>query len=323
MTNESKEISIFDNIKTDIAKLGDEFEMMLPSHIDKDKFVMTVVTAIQRNKDLMAPEIDKPSLYMSCMESAQDGLIPNGKEAALVTFNTNIGTKRQPKYIKKVQYMPMIQGLRKLVERSGQIKKWTIQVVKEGDLFEYELGDNEFIKHVPGKKRGKTTHAYSIAHLRSGEISREVMDIDQLNDIRTRSKNATNAIWNLNTDEMHRKTVGHRHYKQLPSSPDIDQFMQRWEGDFDLDRDPEPRIINEDNIPEEDISQDPDDDAPPVEGDIIVSGENEVVSLIEGCSDMEVLTDLLRDVNNIKDFQQQKEAHKAWMKRKSELEVTA
>ena len=133
MNEPNKELTIFNNIKKDIANLGDELQMMLPSHIDKDKFVMTVVTAIQKNTDLMDEQVNKPSLYMACMESAQDGLIPNGKEAALVIFNTNIGTQAKPEWIKKVQYMPMIQGLRKLVERSGLIKKWTVQIVKEKD----------------------------------------------------------------------------------------------------------------------------------------------------------------------------------------------
>lgn len=323
----SKEITIFDNIKKDIVNLGDEFQMMLPSHIDKDKFVMTVVTAIQRNPDLMDRQINKPSLYMACMEAAQDGLIPNGKEAALVIFNTNIGTKAKPDWVKKVQYMPMIQGLRKLVDRSGLIKKWTVQVVKEHDQFKYELGDNEFIRHKPASgSRGRTTHAYSIAHLRSGEISREVMDLQQLEEVRKKSKNADNAVWTYNKDEMYRKTVGHRHYKTLPSSAEIDQFMQRWESGFDLDNNgqPEPRIINDDDFPEDEIQ--PQDNAEPeaqapVEGDILPVADDEIIGLINGCDSMDVLTDMLRDVNKIPDFQQKKAAHKAWMKRKSELEV--
>jgi len=320
----SNAVTVFDRIKTDINHMGGDFKMMLPGHIDSDRFVMTVVTAITKNPDLYNNETDKPSLYMACMECAQDGLAPDGREAVLNIFNTNIGTKQNPKWIKKVQYMPMIQGLRKLAQQSGQVKKWTVQIVRQNDEFDYAFGDDEYIKHRPAKtNRGNITHAYSIAHLATGEISREIMDVGELEAVRSCSKNAQNAIWTKNVAEMYRKTVARRHYKSLPKSPEVTQFMDRFDRNWDYgNRDIETNdeyIAPADSVPDTDIPE-PGNDPEIIPGE---DSANSLHSIIRSCKDMEQLQDCLRDLNQIKDLETKKAAHKVWMEQKTKLEATA
>jgi len=320
----SNAVTVFDRIKQDINQLGGDFKMMLPSHIDPDRFVMTVVTAIQKNPELYNKEVDKPSLYMACMECAQDGLIPDGREAVLNIFNTNIGSKQNPNWIKKVQYMPMIQGLRKLAYQSGEIREWAVRIVRENDFFDYQLGDQESITHKPAKSnRGKITHAYSIAHLATGEISREVMDIGELEDVRSRSKNAQNSIWTMNPAEMYRKTVARRHYKSLPRSPQVIRFMDRFDRNWDYgNRDIETNdeyIAPADSVPDTDIPE-PGNDPEIIPGE---DSANSLHSIIRSCKDMEQLQDCLRDLNQIKDLETKKAAHKVWMEQKTKLEATA
>lgn len=241
----SNALQAIDSIKTEVRGLGPEFKALLPSHISEEKFIQTCMMAIQKNQDLAHPDVDKPSLFLACAEAASDGLIPNGKEAALVIFNTNVGTREKKRYIKKVQYMPMIGGMKKLVRNSGTIKKWTINVVKENDYYEYELGDNERIVHRPTlKNRGATVAAYSIAVLTNGEVSRVWMDLEDLEAVRKTSKNAEEIIWKKHRDEMYKKTVARRHYKDLEHSPELDRYMDRWDKDFE--------IVDEDDVPDDD-----------------------------------------------------------------------
>jgi recombination protein RecT len=103
----------------------------------------------------------------------------------------------------------MIAGLRKKVRNSGEIATWDAQVVHEKDHFEFELGDDPYIKHKPfmGGNRGKVIAAYSVATLKTGEKSREVMTVEQIERVRAMSKAKDRGPWVDHYEEMCRKTV--------------------------------------------------------------------------------------------------------------------
>jgi recombination protein RecT len=131
----------------------------------------------------------------------------------------------------------MIQGIRKKVLNSKMLKDWNVQVVQQGDEFDYQLGDDPFIAHRPAKRGGRTRpvlFAYSIATYNSGAKSREVMNIDQIKDIQSKSK-ARRGPWSdpIFFPEMCRKTVAKLHAKQLPMSTDIDMLLRRDEEELD------------------------------------------------------------------------------------------
>lgn len=232
---EPKKLSTFDEIRQTLLSpdFSSQLKMALPPHIPVDRFQRIVVTAISQKPDLLTG--DRRSLFTACLRSAQDGLLPDGREATLQIYNTNVGTSEKPNWVKMVQYMPMIEGLRKKVRNSGEIIDWSIRVVKEKDEFTYELGDSEKIVHKPAlRDRGATIGAYSIVTFKSGEKSREFMDVDQIEDVRKRSKTPNAGPWKSDYDEMCRKTVGRRHYKALPKSTDIDGFMQHIDDLYDM-----------------------------------------------------------------------------------------
>jgi len=127
--------------------------------------------------------------------------------------------------------MPMVLGIRKKVRNSGVLVDWTVQVVQEGDEFDFQLGDNPHIHHRPAPRGGRARRviaAYSIATYPDGTVSREVMNADQLEDIRRKSK-AKKGPWSdpVYYPEMCRKTVAKLHSKQLPMSTDLDRIMHR------------------------------------------------------------------------------------------------
>lgn len=212
----SKQLTVVDGIR----KMEVEFASALPKHIPSERFTRNAITVINSNPELLGNDVDKRSLYGSVMKAAQHGLIVDGREAALVSFYSKKNNARI------VQYIPMVEGIMKLVRNSGEVSVISVHVVKENDHFDYELGDNERMVHKPAlKDRGETVGAYSIVTMKDGEKSREWMDIDQINAIRGRSKASQSGPWVTDFDEMCRKTVFRRHAKRLPKSSDIDELL--------------------------------------------------------------------------------------------------
>jgi recombination protein RecT len=133
----------------------------------------------------------------------------------------------------------MVQGIRKKIRNSGEIKEMHAFAVYEGDEFQYELGDRPFIRHIRKGKGGrgrKITYAYSVAEFKDGSLSRDVMDIDEIEDIRKQSSRAKKGPWSVKAfyPEMCVKTVVKHHAKSLPSSTDLDRLLHRDDALYDF-----------------------------------------------------------------------------------------
>ena len=216
---QTKALTPIDEMRGTLAKMGPEFKKALPSHIDADKFGRVIMTAIQGNHDLLLT--DRNSFFGAAMKAAQDGLLPDGREAAFVTFNTKAG--------KMAVYMPMITGVLKKFRNSGECLSVSCHTVNENDDFDYwtdELG--EHIKHTPKfGDRGPLKLAYAVARTKDGGIYIEVMDENEINKVRSVSKAKDSGPWASWTEEMWRKTVFRRLAKKLPMSTDLERTIER------------------------------------------------------------------------------------------------
>lgn len=232
-----------DEIRLNLERLAPQFKMVLGNSIQVERFVRIVVTAVQNNVDLS--NCERATLYSAAMKAAEDGLLPDGREAIIVAYNANVGTRDNPKWVKHAQYQPMIRGMIRKVRESELVVDIKVHVVKKNDRFVYELGDEERIVHVPpslGEDRGETIGAYSIVLLKSGEKSHEVMSRAEIESIRQRSKSKDKdgnptGPWKTDYDEMCRKTVFRRHEKRLPRSAAMDKVIQNDNAAFGLDED--------------------------------------------------------------------------------------
>lgn len=213
----ANEITPIDGMRNTLKAMTPEFQAALPPQIPVEKFIRTTMTAIQMQPGLL--NADKRSLLASTMKAAQDGLLCDGREAALVIY----GTKQGP----MVQYLPMVGGILKKIRNSGELASIGAHVVYERDQFEYELGDDERIAHKPflGADRGQPIAAYAIAKTKDGAIYREVMSVADIEKVRAASKAKNGGPWFDWWDEMARKTVIRRLAKRLPSSADLDQVL--------------------------------------------------------------------------------------------------
>lgn len=239
MSEAPRQVSPIEDIRATLEKMGGQFKAVMPTQEHVDRFIRVVMTAVQQSPALI--EANRMSFYASCMKCAQDGLMPDGKEAVLNVYNTKVGDK----YEKMVQYQPMVEGMMKKLRNSGEVVGAPkVHVVKERDEFTYELGDAERIVHKPAlSARGKVVAAYSIVRLKSGDTSREVMSVEDIEDIRKRSKTPDSGPWKTDYDEMCRKTVFRRHSKRLPKSTDLDNVLKNDDDTFTpyADRQPEPQ----------------------------------------------------------------------------------
>lgn len=206
-------ITPIDSFRQTLTRMQGEFSAALPPQIPADRFIRTVLTAVQMNPRFLSA--DRRSLLGSCMKAAQDGLLLDGREAALVPFGDAL------------QYMPMIGGILKKVRNSGELATISANVVYQRDSFEYELGDEERIVHKPhlGEDRGKPVAVYAIAKTKDSAIYREVMSVAEVEKVRRASKAANGPAWTQWWDEMARKTAIKRLAKRLPSSADLDQVI--------------------------------------------------------------------------------------------------
>lgn len=198
-----------------------EFANALPAHIPVERFKRVVMTAVQNNPDLL--DVDRQSFFNSCMKAAQDGLLPDGREGAIVIFS------------QKAQWMPMIAGILKKVRNSGELTTISAYVAHEKDHFVYVLGDEERIEHRPALgDRGKPIAAYAIAKTRDGGIWREVMTFAEIEQVRSVSRAKNSGPWTQWWGEMARKTVLRRLTKRLPMSSDLDDLIRRDDALYDL-----------------------------------------------------------------------------------------
>lgn len=231
-------------LRTQLEQRAADFQMVLPKHIEPDRFQRTILTAVQKNPDLL--KADRRSLITACMMAAQDGCLPDGREAALVVFKTRQkDANGQWVTVLLVQYMCMVFGLRKKILQSGEITDIKAAVVyrreAEEERFYYEEGTEAALRHKPildlieeEAADENIVAAYSIATYKDGTKSYEVMRRFEVDKVRQCSQTGAlgktdrggNPIppkgpWVDWYPEQSKKTVMRRHAKTLPMSSDI------------------------------------------------------------------------------------------------------
>lgn len=224
-----------------IGKRAGELQKVLPSHITPERFQRTLLTVATVNPDLL--RADRRSLINACMKAAQDGLLPDGREAAIVVFENSYKVNGDWQKVKEAQYMPMVYGLRKKIIQSGDIATLTTQVVykceEDEGRFVYEEGTDAMLRHKPKldmtDEEGADENiiaAYSMVTFKDGSKSYEVLPRRELNKIQRASKTGSpvdrkgaprqaKGPWIDWYSEMARKSAMRRHSKTLPMSGDL------------------------------------------------------------------------------------------------------
>jgi recombination protein RecT len=179
----------------------DQLEALIPDTLPIRRFVQVAKTAIRTNPDLVSA--DQTSLFGSIIRAAQDGLLPDGHEAALVIYKG------------KVSYLPMVTGVIRAARDYGWLMR--AEVVHEADQFEWSAEPPE-IRHTParpGVDRGPMIAVWAKA-TRGTESLLTVLDADEV--ARRRAKAQTDNVWREWPEAMWRKTAAHALFRRLPRS---------------------------------------------------------------------------------------------------------
>lgn len=217
--------SPYEALKRQLETNKPEFKPLLGTDANVDKFVRVVLNSVLSNPDLI--EADFRTLVTACMKAAQDGLMPDGREAVLNIYSTKVKKGDREEWIKAVQYLPMVGGLVKKLYESGEVTYVDAAAVYANDKFTFRRGDDPKLEHEPTLEDdpGQVVAAYVVIKLKSGEIKREVMPRRDIEAVRAASKSSGKGPWATWYDQQAIKSVIKRAYKQLPKTDALERVI--------------------------------------------------------------------------------------------------
>lgn len=209
-----KAATVIDVVRS--KKFQAQMALALPKSMTADRLTRIVMTECRKTPALLkcAPE----SFYGAVLQCAALGLEPGSAlgHCYLLPFGNGKDKQGRPNAQLIIGYRGMID----LARRSGQIVSLSAYCVHEQDTFNYKLGLDPDIEHIPASvaDRGKVTHVYAVAKLKGGGVQFEVMSRAEIEAVRKTSKAGTSGPWSSHWDEMAKKTVIRRLFKYLPVS---------------------------------------------------------------------------------------------------------
>lgn len=200
-----------------IKAMEPAIQKALPSVITPERFTRMVLSALSSTPKLA--ECSPQSFLAAMMTAAQLGVEPNTAlgQAYLLPYR-NHGQM-------ECQFQLGYKGLIDLAYRSGEVSVIQAHTVYENDVFEYELGMDPKLRHVPAKAdRGEAVAYYAMFKTKDGGYGFEVMSVDDVQRHAQRyskSYGSGSSPWRSNFDEMAKKTVLKRALKYAPLKSDF------------------------------------------------------------------------------------------------------
>lgn len=187
----------------------------LPSVMTTERFSRITLSALSANPTLK--ECTPQSFLGAMMTAAQLGLEPNTplQQAFLIPFR-NHGKL-------ECSFQLGYKGLIDLAYRSGEVSIIQAHTVYENDEFQYELGLDPKLRHVPAKTdRGAPIAYYAMFKTKDGGYGFQVMSIEEVRaHAKKFSKSYGNGPWVTNFNEMAKKTVLKKMLKYAPLKSDF------------------------------------------------------------------------------------------------------
>ena len=215
ITEKKNEVSPVKAMGDLLKRMHTQIEKALPSVITPERFTRIALTAYSRNEKLQ--ECTAESFLGSMMQAAQLGVEPNTPlgQAYLIPYRN--------KGVMEVQFQLGYRGMIDLAYRSGEVQNIQAHEVYENDTFEYELGLEPKLRHVPAlKDRGNVILYYAVFKLTNGGVGFEVMSKEDVEAFaKKKSKTYGTGPWQSDFDAMAKKTLVKRLLKFAPLKSDF------------------------------------------------------------------------------------------------------
>lgn len=191
--------------------------------IDPSRVVSIICSAASRNPTLA--KCTPLSMLRTLQQGAELGLeVAGGLQEfhAVPYYNNDLKCY-------EAQGIPGYPGLTKLVIQAGYVARVTCEAVYKADAFDYQLGDDPFLRHKPNLDRLGEEQAdadivafYAVAFFKDGSTQFEVMGRAAVDKLKARAlekkKNIAASPWNTDYCQMGRKTALRRLCNRLPKT---------------------------------------------------------------------------------------------------------
>ncbi|TGB14400.1 recombinase RecT [Streptomyces sp. MZ04] len=174
-----------------VQSMRGEIARALPSHVASPERIARIALTELRRVDHLA-ECTQESFGGALMTCAALGLEPGGVggEAYLLPF----WNKKVRAY--EVTLVIGYQGMVRLFWQHPAAAGLAAHTVHEGDEFDFEYGLEPFLRHKPARTgRGKPTDYYAVAKMANGGSAFVVMNVEDIEAIRHRSKARDAGPW--------------------------------------------------------------------------------------------------------------------------------
>lgn len=210
-------------------------EKALPQNFNKARFTQNCVALLNDKPELL--EYGDTQVVVGLVKGAILGLdffmhecylIPYGK---ILNFQTDY--KGEIKFHKRHATRPIVDIY--------------AEVVREGDVLTRYIKDGQHTVDFTPRMFNKAPiiGAFAVCLFKDGGKMVEVMNIDELNKAREKSKNANKGAWKDFTSEMYKKVVLRRLCKHLDFNFDNDEQFKIYEEVMAIETDPE-KIVKAD-----------------------------------------------------------------------------
>ena len=200
--------------KVDIKERIEYIVNLNSALLERSGYSQEAYCRVAMNAMVQTPQIaecDVPSLQQALLAAMNAGLVPDGKEAALVPFKG------------KAQLIIMVEGRLKLAQQATRGLVVRAMAVYEGDEFIYTEGLRARIDHVPNPRASNAPedliYVYAIARLPgSTDPQYDVMSRATVDRYRAFSASPARGPWVSHFEEMAKNSVLKRLLKRLPKS---------------------------------------------------------------------------------------------------------
>ena len=209
--NDPKSTALVQFVKSDLESIAPYIERLLPWKGGLERFVQMTELAIRRNFDLLS--CNRNSFLLSLLWCAQKNLEPGVDDGCwLIPFK------------QVVTPVPAYKGLIKVAVETGSVLDVQPYCIYQADVFEYTLGLNPTLTHVPakfGSDRGALIGAYVVFTMPDGtKRFAPPMDRPSIEKIREVSPayrgDKTGSIWVKWEEAMFLKTAIKQGFKYIP-----------------------------------------------------------------------------------------------------------
>lgn len=181
---------------------------------------------------------------IQCAQSDPQHLVEAIKNVGLtgLTLNPELRLGYLVPFKGKIKFMSSYMGKIDILMRTGVVRSIYAELVYSKDQFIYRKGVNGTLEHVPdvfSKDRGAIVGGYYVAVLTNGQVQYDVMPIDRIEEIKSRSesvKKGNSSPWTTDYVEMAKKTIINWAFKSLPKTGISDDMIKAIEAEADYER---------------------------------------------------------------------------------------